>query len=126
MNFFNFINLKRCMLVFSSYFWKINLIRKYGVLRIVDAPSEVMLQNGVLSSPIDTYYRYVTYSGKCYHSNPYCCGKAMKSSFQRVWAYDCAKLFPCSKCSTIVHVPAWYTQYKKLQKIKTKCESVNQ
>ena len=98
----------------------LDIIKKNGMLKLVEAPEEVMLQNGRITCDNEKYYRYVSYYGKCYHSNPYCSATHMR----KVWAYDITNLSACGKCAQKIIIPEWYKRYIKLSRMQKQYESL--
>lgn len=99
----------------------LDIIKKNGMPKLVEAPQEVMLQNGKITCDNEKYYRYVSYYGKCYHSNPYCSATHMR----RVWAYDITNLYACGKCAQKIIIPEWYKRYVKLSRMQKQYESLS-
>lgn len=83
-----------------------------GILKIVNASDDVFLQNGTIVSNNNSYYRYVSRTGNCYHSNPRC-----SKELYKVWAFNIKYLEPCYKCAEQFTVPEWYKRYQKIQEI---------
>ena len=92
------------------------IVIENGVLKIVNAPSEVMYQGGNIVCNNEKYYRYTSMYGNCYHSNPSCGNRI----YQRVWAYNIIGLSPCSKCAQVFEIPEWYLNFIELSKILKK------
>jgi len=86
------------------------IVKENGILKIINAPSEVTYRNGTIICSDEKHYRYISTYGKCYHSNPHC----GNNLYRKVWAYDIKGLLPCYKCAQVVEIPNWYSNYIKL------------
>ena len=96
----------------------LSIINNNGLLQIVGAPSDVILEDGIISSNNEDYFRYISDYGRCYHSNPKCSSRML----HRVLAYSVCNLYPCSKCAKKIEVPEWYKQLIIAYKIQKRCE----
>lgn len=65
----------------------------------------------------EIFTRYVSASGKCYHSRWNCCGAMIGVHVTRA-KWNGRR--PCSKCGGALPDLRWYTEYQKIQRIKKK------
>lgn len=108
---------KRIREIDEKYANKIlSMIKEEKILKIVNAPDNVFLRDNNLVYSDDSYYRYISRYGTCYHSNPYC-GRnyLIKKSIFEIQGF-----YPCSKCAVEFDIPEWYNNYRVIRDIKNK------
>ncbi len=98
--------------LFLTYSYQINaLLSNNTILIIAEAPKHIYLDNNEIASSVENLYKYVSYSGQCYHDDINCSG----GFYRKVFKYELKGYYPCSKCSRPFSVPEWYERYKKLR-----------
>jgi hypothetical protein len=98
--------------LFLTYSNQINtFLSNDTILTIADAPQHIYLYNNEIASSTENLYKYVSYSGQCYHDDIKCSGGYYRKAFK----YELKGYYACSKCSRSFSVPEWYERYKKLR-----------
>lgn len=101
--------------LFLTYSNQINAhLSNDTILTIADAPKHIYLDNNEIVSSTENLYKYVSYSGQCYHDDVKCSGGYYRKAFK----YELKGYYACSKCSRSFSVPEWYERYKKLRYIQ--------
>lgn len=77
---------------------------------LCSVPVDVDVDQNLL--PLDnSYFSYISQSGRCYHSISQCKGYIRKHSFL------CTEYEKCSLCGKDIYIPDWYNRYKDLMKL---------
>ena len=84
------------------------------ILTIAGAPNHIFLENNEIKSTRENLYKYISYSGRCYHDYAGCSG----SYYGKVFKYELKGYRPCRKCGSSIVIPEWYTKYKTLRELK--------
>ena len=103
--------------LFLTYSTQINtLLTDDTILMVAEAPKHIYLDNNEIASSTENLYKYISYSGQCYHDDIKCSGGFYRKAFK----YELKGYYACSKCSRSFTVPEWYLRYKKLRYLQVR------
>ena len=77
-----------------------------------EVPNDVDYQDGLPTTKDGRFMVYMSYSGKCYHSDPLCKGNYLPYETHIFSAMQYR--MPCYFCATEMEIPEWHNKYIEL------------